>query len=64
MLFWTKLRLVSDIPRSAYAEPPVEVDADPQIASPGDQEVEPVVEPDSDQGSDDEHEDSGLLPDG
>ncbi|HHN79019.1 MAG TPA: hypothetical protein ENK11_10170 [Phycisphaerales bacterium] len=21
MLFWTKLRLVSDIPRSAYAEP-------------------------------------------
>ena len=28
MLFWTKLRLVSDIPRSAYADPPAKaVDA-------------------------------------
>ena len=29
MLFWTKLRLVSDIPRSAYAVPKEQQDANP-----------------------------------
>jgi hypothetical protein len=38
MLFWTKLRLVSDIPRSAYAVPKDE-------APPSATEPEPAVDP-------------------
>ena len=46
MLFWTKLRLVSDIPRSAYAVPGEE-SAEPIADPAADEDREPESEQDS-----------------
>jgi len=59
MLFWTKLRLVSDIPRTAYAVPPEERDGrdgaseneaggDQPTPKPGDEESDDQPEDGSD----------------
>ena len=60
MLFWTKLRLVSDIPRSAYAVPgehaaePADAPTSETGTEPGaEPEAEPVTEPTGNPGAED-----------
>lgn len=50
VLIWSKLRLVTDIPRSAYAVPEGEENAQPPEAHPvhPDQVIDPVIDPDAD----------------
>jgi len=67
MLFWTKLRLVSEIPRSAYADPPAkmvdpeQVDPDQVDANQGEPAVQDDTEPDEPTESDTEDRDQTEL---
>lgn len=62
MLFWTKLRLVSEIPRSAYADPPVKmVDREQVDANQGEPAVQDDTEPTEPTESDTEDRDQAEL---